>query len=151
MLTSLNEKECKNLLSDNYIGQLAYIYKGRPFIVPITYYFDGKNIYIIGYSTEGHKTMAMRKNNNVSIQISEIKKNENWTSVMAHGFFKELTGSDAKRYLHEFTNGIKDLILRKEEKNLHFISEFSSKTYTDKLPVVFKITIDEVTGKRRLR
>ncbi|ARV07101.1 flavin mononucleotide-binding protein [Polaribacter sp. SA4-10] len=151
MLTSLNEKECISLLSDNYIGQLAYIYKGRPFIVPITYYFDGKNIYIIGYSTEGHKTMAMRKNNNVSIQISEIKKNENWTSVMAHGFFKELTGSDAKRYLHEFTNGIKDLILRKEEKNLHFISEFSSKTYTDKLPVVFKITIDEVTGKRRLR
>ena len=49
MITSLNEKECMNILAENYIGQLAYIYKDRPFIVPITYYFDKKNI-IVGYS-----------------------------------------------------------------------------------------------------
>jgi len=147
---TLNEKECINLLLDNYIGQLAYIYKDRPFIVPITYYFDGENIFIIGYSTEGHKTMAMRKNNNVSLQVSEIANIDNWSSVLAHGFFNELSGSDAKRYLNKFTIGVKDIILRKEEKNLHFISEFSSRAHTDKLPVVFKITVDGFTGKKRL-
>ncbi|KGL62485.1 pyridoxamine 5'-phosphate oxidase family protein [Polaribacter sp. Hel1_85] len=149
MITDLKEKECRNLLADNYIGQLGYIYNGRPFIVPITYFFDNKNILVVGYSTEGHKTIAMRKNNNVSVQVSEIKDVNRWGSVLAHGLFEEITGSDAKRYLHEFTEGIKNLIIKKEEKHLNFIGDFSSKTHTNKLPIVYKINISEITGKRR--
>jgi nitroimidazol reductase NimA-like FMN-containing flavoprotein (pyridoxamine 5'-phosphate oxidase superfamily) len=150
MITNLNEKECLNLMADNYIGQLAYIYKDRPLIVPISYYFDKKNIIIIGYSDQGHKTMAMRKQNKVSLQVSNIKNVDNWCSVLAHGVYEEISGPDAKKYLHEFTLGIKDLILRKEERNLHFISEFSSKTYTNNLPIVFKINIEEMTGRKRV-
>jgi len=149
-MTNLTEKECNTLLADNYIGQLAYIYNNRPFVVPITYYFDGKNT-IISYSAEGHKTMAMRKINKVSMQVSDIKNINNWNSILAHGFFKEITGSDAKKYLHEFATRVKDLILRKEEKNLHTIGDFSSKTNTDALPIVFKITTYELTGKSRAK
>jgi hypothetical protein len=149
MITSLNEKECAHLLADNYIGQLAYIYKGRPFIVPITYYFDEKSI-IVGYSDEGHKTTAMRENNNVSLQVSEIKNINHWRSVLAHGVYEEVSGSEAKKYLHEFTSAIRDLISRKEHRNLRSISEFSSKISTNNLPVIFKITVDEITGKKRI-
>jgi len=148
MIRSLNQKECSNFLANNYIGHLAYIYKGNPYVVPSTYFFDGKNT-IIGYSTEGHKTMAMRKNNKVSLEVSEITNVNNWISVLVHGIFEELSGSDAKGSLHEFSAGIKDLILRKEERNLHFISEFSSKIYDENMPVVFKITVNEMTGRER--
>ncbi len=149
MISTLNERECINILGNNYIGQLAYIYKGKPFIVPLTYYFDKKHI-IVGYSDEGHKTMAMRKNTKVSLQILEIKNVDNWNSVLAQGVYKEISGPDAKKYLHEFATGIKDLILKKEERTVDSICKFSSKTYTNKPPIIFKITIDELIGKRRV-
>jgi nitroimidazol reductase NimA-like FMN-containing flavoprotein (pyridoxamine 5'-phosphate oxidase superfamily) len=149
MIQSLNKKESVALLANNYIGSLGYVYKDRPFIVPITYFFDGKNTIIV-YSSEGHKTNAMRKNKLVSLQVSEIKNIDNWNSLLAHGIFEELSGNDAKRSLREFSTGIKDLILRKEERNLHFIGEFSSKINKDEIPIVFKITIAEITGKNRI-
>jgi len=65
--------------------------------------------------------------------------------------YEELKDGDAKRCLRKFAGGIKDIVLKKEEKNLHFISEFSSKIYNDEIPVVFKIVIDEIKGKRRIR
>jgi nitroimidazol reductase NimA-like FMN-containing flavoprotein (pyridoxamine 5'-phosphate oxidase superfamily) len=95
MISNLNEKKSTNLLANNYIGHLAYTYRDSPFIVPTTYYFDQKNT-IIGYSTEGHKTEAMRKNNKVSLEIAEIKKVNNWTSVLVHGTFEALSSTDVK-------------------------------------------------------
>jgi nitroimidazol reductase NimA-like FMN-containing flavoprotein (pyridoxamine 5'-phosphate oxidase superfamily) len=149
MITNLNEKECSHLLANNYIGQLAYIYKDRPFVVPITYFFNKNNI-IIGYSDDGHKTMSMRKNSKVSLQVSDIKDSDNWISVLAHGIYEEVTGSEAKKYLHEFSSGIKDIIFRKEDRILHSVGDFSSKKYTNHPPIIFRVTVDEMTGKRRI-
>ncbi|SDS58353.1 hypothetical protein SAMN05216503_3523 [Polaribacter sp. KT25b] len=149
MITNLKEEECSHLLANNYIGQLAYIYKDRPFVVPITYFFNKNNI-IIGYSDEGHKTMAMRKNNKISLQVSNIIDCDNWISVLAHGVYEEVTGSEAKKYLHEFTSGIKDIILRKEDRCLRSVGDFSSKKYTNHPPIIFRVTVDEMTGKRRV-
>ncbi len=148
MIRTLKEKECTAFLANNYIGHLAYIYRDTPFIVPTTYFFDTKET-IISYSNEGHKIMAMRKNNKVSLEISKINNVNNWTTVLAHGTFKELSGSDAKGKLHQFSTGIKDLILRKEERSLYSIGDFSSKIYDDNLPIIFKITLNKITGKSR--
>lgn len=149
MMTTLKDNESKEVLSRNYLGNIAYISGGSPYMVPMTYYFDGIDT-IIGYSSEGHKTSAMRKNNQVSLHVLEMKDVNNWTSVLAHGTYEELDSGDAKGYLRKFAGGIKDLILRKEEKNLQFISDFSSKTYKGEIPIVFKITLDGITGKLRI-
>jgi nitroimidazol reductase NimA-like FMN-containing flavoprotein (pyridoxamine 5'-phosphate oxidase superfamily) len=146
MIRNLNRKKSSSLLANNYVGNLGYIYKESPYIVPITYFFDGKKTIVI-YSSEGQKTFAMRENNRVSLQVSEIKDIDNWESVLAHGTFEELSGINAKHLLQEFAIGVKDLILKREKKNLHFIGEFSSKIYMDEIPIIFKITIDEITGK----
>ena len=71
-------------------------------------------------------------------------------SVLVQGIFNELEGSVAKAQLHEFSLGVKDLILKKEQRKLDFISEFSSKIYNDDLPIVFTIKIEEITGKIRM-
>jgi nitroimidazol reductase NimA-like FMN-containing flavoprotein (pyridoxamine 5'-phosphate oxidase superfamily) len=149
MITNLTEEECSSILSNNYIGQLAYIYKERPFVVPITYFFNKNSIIVIGYSDDGHKTIAMRKNSKVSLQVSNIKDNDNWISVLAHGTYDEVTGSVAKKYLHDFSTGIKDIILKKEDTCIHSVGDFSSKKYTNHPPIIFRITVDEMTGKRR--
>jgi hypothetical protein len=150
MIINLKENESKNVLANNYLGSLSYISGNSPYVVPMTYYFDGETT-IVGYSSEGHKTQAMRKHDRVSLHVLEMKSINHWTSVLAHGTYEELDSIDAKDYLHRFASGIRDLILRKEEKNLHFIGDFSSKSYKGDLPVVFKIMLDSITGKTRER
>lgn len=149
MRRALDTQECLHILANNYVGNLAYIYRDRPFIAPITYFFDAENTIIIGYSAQGHKINAMRKCSNVSLSVSEVESVNDWKSVLAHGVYEELSGSMAKAKLHQFSLGVKDLIIMKEHRKLDFISEFSSKIYKDYMPVIFQIKVEEITGKMR--
>lgn len=149
MIKILNEKERSKILEENYIGHLAYMYQNKPFIAPITYYFDKERNIIIGYSAKGHKITAMRKIAAVAMEVSEIDSVNHWNSIVVHGTFEELEGSTAKAYLHDFSLGVKDLIIRKEQRKLDFINQFSSKIYKDDFPVVFLIQIEEITGRMR--
>ncbi|WP_405575751.1 pyridoxamine 5'-phosphate oxidase family protein [Winogradskyella sp. Asnod2-B02-A] len=150
MFRVLNEKESIALLMLNYIGNISYIYREKPFVVPITYFFDFANNVIIGYSAEGHKINAMRKNNHVSLIVSDVESINDWKSVLAHGTFQELSGSAAKAKLHQFSLGVKDLIINKEHRKLDYLSEFSSKIDKNKMPVVFQINVNEITGRMRM-
>lgn len=149
MIKTLNNKEQLLLLSTNYIGNLGYIHQNKPFIVPITYFYNEEKNNILGYSANGHKISALRKNNSVSLSVTDIDSVNDWKSVLVQGTFKEQLGSSAKSLLHQFSLGVKDLILRKELRDLDFISQFSSKIYKDDLPVIFSIEIDEITGRMR--
>lgn len=149
MYQNLDDKEIEFILENNYIGYLGYIYLNKPYVVPITYFFDKKINAIICYSGDGHKMSSMKKNNAVSLQVAEIDSATNWKSILVHGTFKQLSGIDAKAHLHEFTSGITNVILEKDEKKVNFISEFSSKIHHDDIPTVFIIKIEQITGKKR--
>ena len=149
MIKNLDPKEIQYVLENNYIGQLGYIFEGRPFVIPITYFYDHQNNYIICYSGDGHKINAMRKNNAISLQVSDVDTVNHWKSVLVHGNFEQHFGSDAKSYLHQFSLGVKDVILEKKHVKLDFISDFSSQIYKGDIPQVFLIRIDHVTGKKR--
>lgn len=147
MIKPLKKKECELVLEQNYIGHLAYTYLNKPFVVPITYFF--KDDRIICYSGEGHKINALRKHNLVALEVSDINSVSNWQSVVAHGNYEELQGSNAKALLHEFSLGVKDVIMRKELRDLDYISEFSAKISSNDIHIVFVINIEEMTGKMR--
>ena len=149
MIRDLATKEGKQILKDNYIGHLAFIYGEWPYSVPITYYYSKAKNTIISYAAEGHKIRAMRLNPNVSLEVHEIDSVSNWKCVLAHGKFEELSGIDAKYYLHEFAEGVKGIIMRKEGKKAESISEFSSKIDSEDQPIVYRIVIDEMTAKFR--
>lgn len=136
-------------MSNNYIGHLAFIAGKWPFSIPITYYYNQAKNTIISYAAEGHKIKAMRKNPNVSLEVNEIDSVNNWRSVLAHGKFEELHGIDARYYLHEFAEGVKNVIYRKEGKMTKSIDEFSCKMESRTNPIVYKIVIDEMTAKVR--
>lgn len=148
-MTDLTTSECTRVLRDNFMGHLAFISKEQPFVVPITYYFDPTDNTVISYSALGHKIHAMRKNKSVSMVVEDIQSMTNWESVMIHGTYEELEGSTAKQKLHQFTQGVKGLLLQKEHKEVEFISEFSSKLYSRGVPIVYRINILEIRGKRR--
>lgn len=149
MIKTLNDNSCKEVLGNNYVGYLSYICNNRPYTIPITYYYDSEKNYIICYSGMGHKIRYMRKNTAVSLAVADIYRANRWESVLAHGTYDEIDGGTAKLYLHEFSLGIKRIILEKENTDLDYISEFSSKIYADDTPIVFLIRIDEITGKMR--
>ena len=149
MIKTLNQKEQLLLLENNYIGNLGYLNRGRPYVIPVTYFYNQEQNNIICYSGLGHKISALRKNNAVSLSVSDIDSVNKWKSILVHGTYKEESGSTAKTLLHQFSLGVKDLILKKEMRDLDFISQFSSKIYKDDFPVVFTISIDEITGRMR--
>lgn len=148
-MTNLTNSESIRLLKGNYTGHLGYIYQDKPYVLPITYYYDKDDHSLISYSADGHKIDAMRQNTAVTLLVEEVKSSNNWQSVMAHGTYEELQGTDAKFKLHQFTEGVKGLILAKEHRETEFISEFSSKLYSRGIPTVYRIKILEITGKRK--
>jgi nitroimidazol reductase NimA-like FMN-containing flavoprotein (pyridoxamine 5'-phosphate oxidase superfamily) len=149
MIQKLDNINCKLLLSQNYIGHLSYIFNNRPYVVPITYFYDVSHNTILGYSGNGHKTRALRINRECALSISDVDTVTHWKSVLVHGSYREFEGSTAKINLHKFSEGVKAVVSEKDHKQPNFISEFSSKIYKDGPPIVFKIEIEEITGRER--
>lgn len=149
MMRTLSRKENIHILGNNYIGRLGYIFQGNPYVVPITYYYDQATNGIIGYSADGQKISALRMNPTVSLAVDEIEAADHWQSVLVHGTFEEIDGSEAKYLLQHFALGVKMIIAQKEQKVPRFISEFSSKIETRGIPLVYRLKILEITGKKR--
>ncbi|MBZ9728644.1 pyridoxamine 5'-phosphate oxidase family protein [Salegentibacter sp. JZCK2] len=137
------------LLAENYIGRPGYISKGKPEIIPITYYYDPKENSILSYSGQGSKIEAMRKNPLVTFQVDEITTLENWKSVLLYGKFEELNGIDTKYMLHLFSEGVKKTLKNKGKSCPDSIQNFSSKTENSDTPIIFRIHIDEISGRQR--
>lgn len=149
MIKELKTKDCLNILKNNYLGHLGYICNGIPYVVPITYYYDQENNCLVSYSSEGYKIKAMRKRRTVSLQVEEIDSIHEWKSVLVHASFEELFQIDAKYELHEFAKGVKSIIEKKENYMPSSIGEFSTKLHGGGVPVVYRLKIGEVTGRKR--
>ena len=145
----LDQSENLLILGTNYIGSLGYIHQNMPYVIPITYFYNQEQHNLICYSAMGHKINAMRKNEAVSLSVIDVDAIDEWKSVLVHGSYNEHTGSDAKALLPQFSLGVKDLISRKEKRNLSFIKDFSSKIEKDEIPIVFTIQIEDITGRMR--
>ena len=149
MIKDLSQQRIRKLLESNFVGSLGFIAQKSPYVLPVTYYFDPENQQIITYSMEGHKIEAMREYPQVSLMVYEQDSITSWRSVLVHGVFEELHQIDAKFYLKEFTTGIQNLLEQKKGQSVKFIEEFSSKAETGGIPIVYRIRIEDWTGKYR--
>lgn len=149
MVKNLSIDACLELLQNNHVGKLAYIYGQWPHITPITYCHDSDEKCIISYSAEGHKMHAMRSYGNVALQVDEIVTIQEWKSVLVQGQFEQLNGSSAKYYLHRFAQGVRSAIERQGGETPRFIKDFSSKLDDRGMPLVYRISITDIVGKYR--
>jgi nitroimidazol reductase NimA-like FMN-containing flavoprotein (pyridoxamine 5'-phosphate oxidase superfamily) len=148
-MKDLSNHETLKVLETNYIGYLSFLSNNQPYVIPITYYYSEEDNCIISYSGEGHKIDAMRKNKKVSLSITDIKAVDYWKSLLLLGEFEELDGAHAKDQLHKFTSGVKNIILKKENRNPTLISNYCSKKNSIGVPIVYRIKILDLTGKYR--
>jgi nitroimidazol reductase NimA-like FMN-containing flavoprotein (pyridoxamine 5'-phosphate oxidase superfamily) len=77
------------LLQTASFGHLGCAHNGRPYVVPMHYAYDGKELYF--FTTEGMKTQFMKGNSQVCLQVEEVTNSSHWRSVMVIGRAEELT------------------------------------------------------------
>jgi uncharacterized protein len=82
-------REMHRMLETTCFGHLACAQNGRPYVVPMHYAYDGKELYF--FTTEGMKTHFMNGNPQVCLQVEEIKDSAHWRSVMVIGRAAKLT------------------------------------------------------------
>jgi len=95
MLGELNESQMISILSSQALGRLACTDGIHPYIVPLTYAYDGE--YIYGQTSEGTKLEILRKNPNVCFEVDRLTDMRNWQSVMVYGRFEELKDKEAEK------------------------------------------------------
>ena len=149
IINDLSEDRVHKLLSEQCVGSLGYIAHSMPYVVPITYYYDADNQTIISYSTEGHKISSLRENPEVSLLVYHREGMNWWRSVLIHGVFEELHQLDAKFHLKQFCEGVRKVLKKQGIEQSRFINEFSSRSGSQEMPVVYRIRIQEWTGKYR--
>ena len=84
--------EMHTLLQRESYGHLGCSRDGRPYVVPMQYAYDGKELYF--FTTEGMKTQFIEANPKVCLQVEEITDSTHWRSVMVIGQAEQLTKAD---------------------------------------------------------
>jgi nitroimidazol reductase NimA-like FMN-containing flavoprotein (pyridoxamine 5'-phosphate oxidase superfamily) len=95
MIGILSPDEIEAMLHRNRIGRLGCSVNDRPYVVPINYGYDGRNLY--GYSVPGRKVETMREQPLVSFLVDEIEGPSAWRSVVLEAVYEELTDDTERR------------------------------------------------------
>ncbi len=93
MLGTLTSEEIDAVLREQAIGRIGCCAFGRPYVVPITYAYDGVAVY--AHAREGLKLRAMRSNPSVCFEVDHMESLSEWKSVIAMGTFSELKEREA--------------------------------------------------------
>ena len=84
--------EMQALLQRVGFGHLGCARGGRPYVVPMNYAYDSKDLYF--FTTEGMKTNYIQDNAEVCFQVEEVQDRVHWRSVMVTGRAERLTKPD---------------------------------------------------------
>src|SRR5436853_6391599 len=85
----MSPAEMHALLQRESFGHLGCSNDGRPYVLPMNYAYDGKELYF--FTTEGMKTQFIEANPQVCLQVEEITDSTHWRSVMVIGKAEEIT------------------------------------------------------------
>ena len=94
MLTveDMSPAEMHALLQRESFGHLGCARGNRPYVVPMHYAYDGKELYF--FTTHGMKTQYIDANQQVCLQVEEITDSTHWKSVMVIGRAHEITTNE---------------------------------------------------------
>ncbi len=88
MLGELGAEEINDLLQSELLGRIGCIVDGWPYVVPVTYVYDGESVYL--HSSDGLKLRAMRENPQVCFEVERISSTTDWQCVLARGRFEPM-------------------------------------------------------------
>jgi hypothetical protein len=94
--------EMHALLQSANFGHLGCAHRGRPYVLPMHYAYDGKELYF--FTTQGMKTQFMNGNPEVCLQVEQVTDSSHWRSVMVVGRAEKLTDrGEVERAMKQIT------------------------------------------------
>jgi hypothetical protein len=130
---SLSERQCRALLRRAHVGRVAFTFKDRVDIEPISYLSDGDWLYC--RTQAGTKLVQMRHNPWVAFEVDEVDGPFDWKSAVVRGTAYFL-GTEHP----DFAKAVRRL--RRLDPRIF--------TPDDPVPartIVFRIHINEMTGR----
>jgi len=145
MLGKLTTEQMNGILSSQVIGRLACTDGRHPYIVPVTYTYDGN--YIYGQTNDGKKLEILRKNKNVCFEVDRMTDMRNWQSVIIYGHFEELKGKELEKareilFSRVFSLMTSSTVHYHEHENVNQLDDSNRVKY-----VMYRIKIKEMSGR----
>jgi uncharacterized protein len=136
----LGPEECEALLARNAVARLAFSFHDRVNILPIHYVYEDGWLY--GRTTPGSKISRLRHNHWVAVEADEVAGVFDWRSVVVLGsvYFLEEEGSGPERETRRHALSLLRRIVPETATPFDPVAERE---------VVFRIHVDEMTGRRR--
>ena len=88
----MSPAETHELLQRQHFGHLGCARDNRPYVVPMNYAYDGKELFF--FTTAGMKTRFIDANSQVCLQVEEVTDSTHWRSVMVIGTATHLTNAE---------------------------------------------------------
>ena len=145
MVGELNYNQIKNVLSSQAVGRLGCSDGKQPYIIPVTYAYDGKHIY--GQVIEGTKLKLLRKNPKVCFEVDIITNMANWQSVLVYGVFEEVKNADAKKAREFLFDRVFPLMTSSTVHPFGHEEKGKVNDSTRIKPVMYRIKISKITGR----
>jgi len=145
MFGKLNTEEIEQLLQEQVIGRIGCRSEDNVYVVPVSYAYDGKYIYVRSF--EGKKIEMMRTNPKICFQADNLKDMANWQSVIAFGEFEELVDTGERKKALEVLVNRKLPFMSSETTHLGRIWPFQPEDLNTIEGVVFKVLLKEKTGR----
>lgn len=145
MLGTLTEEQINNVLASQVMGHMACTDGRQPYIVPVTYSYDGK--YIYGQTTPGAKLRVLRKNPNICFEVYMMTDMANWQCVLVFGRFEELKGAQADKARETLFSRVYGLMT---SSTVHHHEHGTSGELDDSnrvKPIMYRIRIRKKSGR----
>ena len=134
----LSRDDAVALLARNHFGRLAFSFRDRVDIEPISYVFSNGSLY--GRTSHGTKLTTLRHDPWIAFEVDEIEGHFDWRSVVVHGTLYFLNDVTTERAGESYAHALE--LLRK------FDAE--ALTPADATPdriMVFRIYPDNIAGR----
>ena len=141
----LSDDQVNSILLGAALGRLACTDGNTPYIVPITYAYEGDYIYC--QSNEGTKLELMRNNPSVCFEVDRMTDMRNWKSVIIYGKFEELEGDAADQARSKFFGRLFPLTTRNSIHPFQHESANEPDDFNRIKKVMFRIKIEKITSR----
>jgi nitroimidazol reductase NimA-like FMN-containing flavoprotein (pyridoxamine 5'-phosphate oxidase superfamily) len=139
-IRDLTTSECHDVLRKVAIARLACARDNQPYIVPVHVYFDGDCLY--SFATLGQKIVWMRENPRVCVQVDDVGDRFHWATVVVFGQYEELLHMPSDEGARRRAQGLFQSVPEWWQP-----ASADTTAHEARMPVIYRIRIDTVTGR----
>lgn len=138
MFFELSPDDAIELLTRNHVGRLAFTFKERVDIEPISYVFDDGWLYL--RTSPGTKLTTVRHHPWVAFEVDEVKSQVEWRSVVVHGtiYFIDPDLGEREQEAHDAAVRVFRTV---------YADAFTERDTNPERRSLFRIHADEIVGR----